>query len=166
MTVSLERPAVRPKEPPNPWEEPKGLIGLLSTISNQELGKLFMLTAVVFFLLAGLMALLMRTQLAVPENHLVGPKVFNEMFTMHGSTMMYLVVVPFLEGAGIYLLPMLLGSRDVAYPYVTAFSYWTYLLGGVAFYGSFLVGSIPSVGWFAYTPHSGCGISGTGTDNR
>src|SRR5436190_24231997 len=100
-----------PKPPPrNPWAPPSGILGAGSPISNQELGKLFMITAVIFFFLGGLMAMLMRTQLAVSENSVVGPEVFNRLFTMHGSTMMYLVIIPFLEGLGIYLLPLMLGT--------------------------------------------------------
>ncbi len=163
MALTVDRPKEAPSAP-NPWENPKGWMGVLCTIDNQSLGKMFMGTAVAFFLLAGLMAVLMRTQLASPENHFLGPEVYNRLFTMHGSTMMYLVVVPFLEGLGIYLLPMMLGSRDVAFPYITAFSYWTYLMGGITFYGSFLTGGVPNVGWFAYPPLAGPNYSGIGTD--
>lgn len=148
----------------NPWEKPPGLMGMLTVLDSQEIGKLFMGTALIFFLLAGIMALLMRAQLAHSESHLIGPEVYNRLFTMHGSTMMYLVVVPFLEGLGIYLLPLILGSRDVAFPYVTAFSYWTYLFGGVTFYCSFLLGVEPNVGWFAYPPLANLKYSGMGTD--
>lgn len=152
------------KKQPNPWESPTGMLSWMAEISNQELGKLFMITALIFFLIGGLMALLMRTQLAVSENTFLGPEVFNRLFTMHGSTMMYLVVIPFLEGLGIYLLPLVIGSRDVAYPYITAFSYWTYLFGGVVFYGSFIPGTVPNVGWFAYPPLAGPKYSTLGTD--
>jgi cytochrome c oxidase subunit I+III len=161
-TVAPSPPKPAPAK--NPWQEPKGWAAVITTIDNQQLGKMFMGTAIAFFLVAGAMALLMRTQLAVSENHFLGPEVYNRLFTMHGSTMMFLVVVPFLEGLAIYLLPMMLGSRDVSFPYVTAFSYWTYLFGGVIFYGSFLTNTVPNVGWFAYTPLSNGPYSGQGTD--
>jgi heme/copper-type cytochrome/quinol oxidase subunit 1 len=74
---------------------------------------------------------------------------------MHGSTMMYLFAVPFLEGLALYLLPLMIGSRDVAFPRLTAFGYWTYLFGGLVFYASFVFGQVPDAGWFAYTPLSG-----------
>lgn len=91
-------------------------------------------------------------------------EVNNQLLTMHGSTVMYLFAVPFLEGLALYLLPMMLGSRDVAFPRLTAFSYWTYLFGGILFYSSFFFGAVPDAGWFAYTPLSGPKYSGLGLD--
>ncbi|MBX3470691.1 MAG: cytochrome c oxidase subunit I [Planctomycetes bacterium] len=146
------------------WQGHPGLRGWLMEVNNQPLGKRFMVTAIIFFLLGGVLALLMRLQLAVSDNDLLGPQVFNQLFTMHGSTMMYLFAVPFLEGLALYLLPLQLGSRDVAFPRLTAFSYWTYLFGGVLFYASFLVGVVPDAGWFAYTPLSGPRYAGLGVD--
>jgi cytochrome c oxidase subunit I+III len=146
------------------WKGPSGLAGFLSEVNNQPLGKRFMATAFVFFLLGGVLAILMRIQLAVPHNTFLGPEVYNQFFTMHGSTMMYLFAVPFIEGLAIYLLPLMIGSRDVAYPRLTAFGYWTYLFGGVLLYTSFVIGAVPDVGWFGYTPLSGTKYSGVGTD--
>ncbi len=123
-----------------------------------------MITALAFFLVAGVMALFMRTQLIVPENTFLDPETFNQLFTMHGSTMMYLFVVPFLEGLANFILPPLIGARDLAYPRVTAFGYWLYLFGGIIFFSSFLVGAVPDAGWFAYTPLSGVDFSGLGMD--
>ncbi|MBA4147081.1 MAG: cytochrome c oxidase subunit I [Verrucomicrobia bacterium] len=135
-----------------------------AVVNNQPLGKRYMLTAFVFFTIGGVLALLMRVQLTVPENNLIDPHVFNQLFTMHGSTMMFLFAVPFLEGLTLYILPMMIGSRDVAFPRLTAFSYWTYLFGGILFYSSFLFGTVPDAGWFAYTPLSGPRYSGLGVD--
>jgi len=146
------------------WESPTGILGWLAEVNNRPLGVRFMVTAFVFFLIGGVLALLMRIQLAVSENTFLGPELYNQLFTMHGSTMMYLFSVPFLEGLALYVLPLMIGSRDVAYPRLTAFGYWTYLFGGIVFYFSFLIGTIPDAGWFAYTPLSGIKYSGLAID--
>lgn len=88
----------------------------------------------------------------------------NQLFTMHGSTMIYLFSVPFLAGLALYVLPLMIGSRDVAYPRLTAFGYWTYLFGGIVFYASFLFGEVPAGGWFAYAPLSSSKYTGLGLD--
>ncbi len=169
-TASSGAPTTAPTTPPvrdefeRTWRDQRGLVGWLMEVNNQPLGLRFMLTSLVFFLLGGVMALVLRLQLAVPGNDLVGPQVFNELFSMHGSTMMYLFVVPFLEGLTVYLLPAMIGSRDLAFPRLSAFSYWAYLFGGLLFYSSFLVGLVPDAGWFAYTPLSGPRYSGLGVD--
>jgi cytochrome c oxidase subunit I+III len=137
------------------WQSRPGWGRWFAEVNNQPLGKRFMLTAVAFFIAGGVMAMLMRVQLTVSHNDFLGPQVYNQLFTMHGATMMYLFAVPFLEGLALYLLPFLLGSRDVAFPRLTAFSYWLYLFGGIVFYASFITGSVPDAGWFAYTPLSG-----------
>lgn len=146
------------------WAGPPGWRGVLMAVNNQRLGIRFMVTSLVFFGLGGLLALLLRVQLAVPENEFVGPQTYNELFTLHGSTMMFLFAVPFLEGLALYILPLLIGSRDVAFPRLTAFSYWTYLFGGLVFYASLLTGSPPDTGWFAYVPLSGPTYAGPGMD--
>ncbi len=146
------------------WASPRGFPGWLSEVNNRPLGIRFMLTALAFFLIGGILALLMRIQLAVSENTFLGPDLYNQLFTMHGSTMMYLFSVPFLEGLALYILPLLIGSRDVAFPRLTALGYWTYLFGGILFYISFFVGEVPDAGWFAYTPLSSSKYSGLGLD--
>jgi cytochrome c oxidase subunit I+III len=146
------------------WASPSGYRGWFSAVNNQPLGKRFMLTAFIFFLLGGVLALFIRIQLSVSDNQFLGPQVYNNLFTMHGSTMMYLFAVPFLEGLALYLLPLLIGSRDVAYPRLTSFGWWCYLFGGLVFYASFIFGTIPDAGWFSYTPLSGSRYSGLGQD--
>lgn len=146
------------------WSGPPGVKGWMSVVNNQPLAKRFMITAFSFFIAGGVLALLMRIQLTFPDNDFLGPQVYNQLFTMHGSTMMYLFAVPFLEGLALYLIPLMIGSRDVAFPRLTAFSYWTFLFGGIIFYASFLVGAIPDAGWFAYVPLSGPEYSGMGLD--
>lgn len=145
------------------WSSAPGVRGWFMEVNNQPLGKRFMVTAFVFFAFGGVLALLMRIQLAGSGMEFLGPERFNQIFTMHGSTMMYLFAVPFLEGLALYLLPLMIGSRDVAFPRLTAFSWWTYLFGGILFYSSFF-GTIPDAGWFAYTPLSGPRYSGLGVD--
>jgi cytochrome c oxidase subunit I+III len=146
------------------WAPARGFPGVLAEVNNQILGVRFMVTAFVFFLLGGILALMMRVQLAVSENTWMGPQVYNELFTMHGSTMMFLFAVPFLEGLALYLLPMMIGARDVAFPRLTAYGYWVYLFGGMIFYASFLFGAVPDVGWFGYTPLSTARFTGVATD--
>ena len=146
------------------WEPAHGFPGVLSEVNNQVIGTRFMVTAFIFFLIGGLLALLMRIQLTVAENDFLGPQTYNELFTMHGSTMMFLFAVPFLEGLALYLLPMMIGARDVAFPRLTAYGYWVYLFGGILFYTSFLVGAVPDIGWFGYTPLSTSRFTGISTD--
>lgn len=146
------------------WESTEGFWGWFSVVNNQPLGERFMVTSMIFFLMGGLLALLMRIQLAFPDNTFMGPLVYNQVFTMHGSTMMFLFAVPFLEGLALYIIPLMIGSRDVAFPRLSAYSYWVYLFGGILFFVSFLTGSAPDAGWFAYTPLSGPRYSGIGID--
>lgn len=100
------------------------------------------------------MALLMRTQLIVPDNNLIGHQLYNELFTMHGTTMLFLFAVPMVEGVAIYLLPSMLGTRDLAFPRLSAFGYWCFLFGGILLYSSFLFAMVPDAGWTMYTPLS------------
>ncbi len=146
------------------WYSPTGFPEWFSEVNNRPLGVRFMVTAFAFFLISGALTILMRIQLIVPNNEFMSPQTFNQLFTMHGSTMMYLFAVPFLEGLALYMLPQMIGSRDVAYPRLTALGYWCYLFGGMVFYASFLVGEVPDAGWFAYTPLSGRDYSGLGLD--
>jgi cytochrome c oxidase subunit I+III len=146
------------------WETPPGLAGWISEVNNRPLGIRYMVTALAFFFVGVILAMVMRTQLAVPDNHLLTPDVYNGVFTMHGSTMLYLFAVPFLEGLGLYLVPLLIGSRDVAFPRVTSFGYWMYLFGGLLMYASVFSGHVPDSGWTAYTPLSGPRFSGIGMD--
>jgi cytochrome c oxidase subunit I+III len=148
----------------NTWQNEPGWCGFFTVVNNQPLGKRFMLTSMTFFFLAGVLALLMRIQLAIPDNEMMDPRFYNQLFTMHGSTMMFLFAVPFMEGLALYILPLILGSRDVSFPRLSAFSYWTYLFGGIFFFVSFFIGQAPDAGWFAYTPLSGPKYSTIGID--
>src|SRR3954471_22541790 len=147
------------------WRPKPGLVGWLSVTTHQQIGMRYIVTAFVFLLLGGVEALLMRLQLAVPDNGLLGPLRYNQTFTMHGTTMMFLFAVPVMEGMGVYLVPMMLGTRNVAFPRLNAFGYWIYLAGGLFLYGCVFFNMIPDAGWFAYPPLSGPQFSpGKGVD--
>jgi cytochrome c oxidase subunit 1 len=136
------------------WREPPGFWGWLTSVDHKSIAKRYVVTAFVFFLLGGLEAAVMRLQLARPQNHLVDADQYNQLFTTHGSTMMFLFAVPVMEAVALYLVPLMVGTRNVAFPRLNQFGYYTYLFGGLMLYGGFLVGSGPDAGWFAYTPLS------------
>ncbi len=155
-----DRRVIRPEEPANErlekvWNDPPGVLGWFRALQNDALGGRMIVLSFVFFLVAGIMALLMRIQLIRPENNFVGADTFNELFTMHGSTMMFLFAVPMLEGFAIFLLPFLLGNREMPFPRLGQFSFFTFLLGGMLFFSSYLFDAVPDAGWFAYVPLSG-----------
>ena len=146
------------------WTSPSGFIGWLSIVNSRPLGTRYIITSLSFFFVGFILAVIMRSQLAVPENNLLGPDAYNAIFTMHGSTMLYLFAVPFIEALGIYFVPLLIGSRDLAYPRLTNLGYYLYLFGGLIMYSSTLFGLTPDAGWTAYTPLSGPMHSGRGLD--
>ncbi|HEX6643229.1 MAG TPA: cbb3-type cytochrome c oxidase subunit I, partial [Gemmatimonadales bacterium] len=113
------------------WESPRGLIGWLRDVNNIPIAHRYLVTGFTFFLIGGLLALLMRIQLGSPENTFLDAETYNQLFTMHGTTMMFLFVIPFIEALANYMLPLHLGTRDLPFPRLTAFSYWTYLFGGI-----------------------------------
>ncbi|MDQ3963340.1 MAG: cytochrome c oxidase subunit I [Actinomycetota bacterium] len=138
------------------WADPPGLGGQLRAVQNDAIGKRLLLTGFFFLLLGGSFdSVLIRLQLALPENDLISAQLFNELFTNHGSVTMFLVIIPIFEGFAILLLPLLLGTREMPFPRLGAFAYWTFLLGGLLYYSSTLFGLVPNAGWFAYTPLSG-----------
>ncbi|HJR17532.1 MAG TPA: cbb3-type cytochrome c oxidase subunit I, partial [Gemmatimonadales bacterium] len=134
------------------WSSPRGLLGILREVNNIPIAHRYMITGFGFFLLGGLLALLMRIQLGTPENTFLDAETYNQIFTMHGTTMMFLFVIPFIEALANYMLPLLIGTRDLPFPRMTAFSYWTFLFGGLFLYSSFFFGLAPDGGWFAYVP--------------
>jgi cytochrome c oxidase subunit 1 len=137
------------------WALAKGPFAWFREVNPQVIGIRYVVTAFVFFILGGLEALLMRLQLARPENHFLNPDLYNQIFTMHGSTMMFLFAVPVIEGFGVYFVPLLLGARSVCLPRLNAFGYYIYLFGGIFLYIGLLTNTGPDAGWFAYTPLSG-----------
>lgn len=135
------------------WGNPRGWRAL-SVVNHGNIAKRFMVTAAVFFVVAGLLSMLMRAQLALPNHRFMGAEAYNQAFTMHGSIMMFLFAVPVLQGLGAYLLPKMIGARDLVFPRLAAFAYWCYLFGGIIFTSSLLMGVAPNAGWFMYTPLS------------
>jgi cytochrome c oxidase subunit 1 len=137
------------------WRRPPGFIGWLATVDHKEIGRRYIVTALIFLALGGVLALLMRMQLARPDNAMIGASRFNELFTMHGSTMMFLFAVPVMEGVAVYIIPLMLGTRSTAFPRLNAFSYYMYLFGGLLLWAAFALNIAPDIGWFAYPPLSG-----------
>jgi cytochrome c oxidase subunit 1 len=137
------------------WAEQPGLRGWLSVVNHRDIGRRYIVTAFVYFLLAGLLAAMMRIQLAVPDNRFLGPDMYNQVFTMHGTVMMFLFAVPIMEALGIYFVPLMVGARNIAFPRLNAFSYWMFLFGGIFIFVMFALNTGPDVGWFAYPPLSG-----------
>jgi cytochrome c oxidase subunit 1/cytochrome c oxidase subunit I+III len=130
------------------------LAGWLCAIDHKRVGILYMLSALLFFLAGGMEAMVMRAQLAAPNLKLIAPEVYNRMFTMHGTTMIFLVAMPVLTGFGVYLTPLMIGANDMALPRLGALSFWLQFFGGVLLYISFASGSAPDAGWFSYAPLS------------
>ena len=126
----------------------------LSTVDHKRIAVLYMMTALVFFIIGGTEALFMRLQLAVLNNHFLQPDTFNQLFTMHGTTMIFLVVMPVLFGLVNYVLPLQIGARDMAFPRLNAFGFWCVPFGGILLHFSVLAGGAPAVGWFSYAPLS------------
>ncbi len=126
----------------------------LAAVNHSVVGVRFMVTAAVFFALGGMLAMLIRAQLATPGSAFLGPAIYNQIFTMHGTIMMFLFAIPMLEGLALYMLPKLLGARDLAFPRLSAFGYWCYLFGGMILIAALLGGVAPRDGWFMYTPLS------------
>src|ERR1700735_2562055 len=131
----------------------------LTTVDHKKIGIMYIVYALLFLVVAGFEAVLMRIQLMVPNNHFVSPQVFNRLFTMHGTTMVFFVGIPILFGFGNYLIPLMIGARDMPYPRLTAFGFWVTAFGGLFLYASFFAGNTfmqagiaPDVGWFAYAP--------------
>src|SRR3954471_22130657 len=137
------------------WAPAPGLLGWFSETGHKEIGLRYIVTAMCFFAAAGIEAALMRFQLAKPNNTFLGPDTYNQLFTMHGTTMMFLFAVPVMEGMGIYLVPLMVGTRNVAFPRLNAFGYFVYLFGGLFLYTMFFLGAGADAGWFAYVPLSG-----------
>lgn len=134
------------------WETPKTVWGWLSTVDHKEIGKRYIVTAFAFLALGGGEALAMRLQLAGPNQTLVGAQAYIQLFSMHGITMIFWYASPILSGFANYLIPLMIGARDMAFPRVNAFSYWTFLLSGLFLYSGLLFSQAPHAGWFAYVP--------------
>ncbi len=137
------------------WRHRPGFWGWVCSVEHKSIATRYIATAVVFFILGGIEAAVMRAQLARPENAVLGPDAYNQFFTMHGSTMMFLFAVPVMDAMGLYLVPLMIGTRNVAFPRLNAYGYWVYLFGGLFLYVMFFLNTGPDVGWFAYVPLAG-----------
>ena len=168
MAATVDTPTATPTQQPVPQvvtravrPEPKGWTSWVTTTDHKRIGIMYMVTTFVFFLLGGAEALLMRLQLGAPDNTLITSGTYNALFTMHGTTMVFLFVVPMMAGFGNYFVPLMIGARDMAFPKLNALSYWLLLAGGIVFYGSLFFGA-PEAGWTSYTPLSSVAYSPNG----
>jgi len=151
---SLPRPKGELEALERAWETPRGW-RRLTVVNNTHIGLLYLGTALLFFVLAGILALIMRAQLALPNNDLVSHQLYNQLFTMHGTVMMFLFAVPVIEALGVFLLPGMVGARDLPFPRLGTFAYWAYAIGGLIFFGTLFFNVAPDGGWFMYPPLTG-----------
>ena len=150
----------------------------LTAVNNNYVGFFYVAAAFLFFLLAGVLALVMRVQLALPLNGILPQETYNQFFTMHGTVMMFLFAVPAVEAIGVMLLPQMLAARDLPFPRLSAYAFWAYFVGGLCFFASLFFGLAPDGGWFMYppltstpirpasTPTSGCSASASSRSPR
>ncbi len=134
------------------FDKNKGILSWLTTVDHKKIGIMYLYTTFFFFVVGGIMALLVRVQLAEPKNHFLSEAQYNQIFTMHGTTMIFLWVIPVLAGFGNYVVPLMIGARDMAFPRINALSYWLIPLGGLVMYSGFLFGGTGDAGWTGYVP--------------
>ena len=158
MATTVDYPLQRKIENPE-FSFSEVLYKWVATVDHKRLGLMYIATALLFFVIAGLMAAVIRLQLAFPNGHVVDPDTYNRLFTMHGTTMVFLVGMPMVAGFSNYLVPLMIGARDMAFPRLNSFGYWIFLFGGFLLYFSYIggnglagAGSAPDIGWFAYSP--------------
>jgi heme/copper-type cytochrome/quinol oxidase subunit 1 len=144
-----------------PEARPRGWLEWLTTTDHKKIGILYLFATFLFFILGGVEALLMRLQLAQPDSTLINPETYNGLVSIHGTTMIFLFVVPVLAGFGNYMVPLMIGARDMAFPRLNALSFWLLLFGGIAFYAS-LFFEPPQAGWTSYAPLSDDAFSSSG----
>jgi cytochrome c oxidase subunit I+III len=136
------------------WASDPGWRRWFTTVNHSDIGRMFLTLAVVYFFIGGILAMLIRAQLASPRSPFMGPEIYNQIFTMHGTIMMFLFAIPLFEGLAVYFLPKLLGARDLAFPRLTAFGFWCYAFGGSMLLFALVAGIAPDSGWFMYPPLS------------
>ncbi|MDZ7705982.1 MAG: cbb3-type cytochrome c oxidase subunit I, partial [Trueperaceae bacterium] len=129
-----------------------GLVSWLTTIDHKRIGIMYFVAGFIFFVVGGLEALVIRAQLAAPNQTLVSPELYNQLFTMHGTTMIFLGIMPLSAAFFNYMIPLMIGARDVAFPRLNAFSLWTFIAGGLLINTSWFLGGAPNAGWFGYAP--------------
>ena len=150
--ASIDYPLDQPRASVPELTFSRAIYRWLATVDHKRLGLMYIIAMLLFFVVSGSMAVLMRIQLAVPNNHFLNPETFNQLFTMHGTTMVFLVGMPMVAGLANYLVPLMIGARDMAFPRLNAFGFWAFLFGGILLYSSYAVGAVPDVGWFGYAP--------------
>ncbi|HEX3661484.1 MAG TPA: cytochrome c oxidase subunit I [Acidobacteriaceae bacterium] len=136
------------------WETPKGVWGWFATVDHKEIGMRYLFTAFMFMVVGGVEALIMRLQLARPDQNLLRPETYDQLFSMHGITMIFWYAQPILSGFAIYVIPLMIGARDMAFPRLNAFTYWVFLLSGIFLYIAPIMGQAPHAGWFSYMPYT------------
>jgi cytochrome c oxidase subunit I+III len=162
---TLPRPPEELERLKEVWLPPPGIFAKITAVNNTFIGVYYIGTAFVFFILAGILALIMRAQLAVPENDLIDNITYNQIFTTHGTVMMFLFAVPIVEALAVYLLPGMLAARDLPFPRLSAYAFWAYFIGGTVFFCSLFFGKAPDGGWFIYPPSTSSEYSpGTNID--
>ena len=152
MNLRIDIP--EPASPLPRLRSPNGFLSWLSTVDHKQIGIMYLISSLFFFFAGFIEALLMRIQLMKPENTVLSPEAYNQIFTMHGTTMIFLVLMPMIIGFITYLLPLMIGANEMAFPRLNAFSFWTFLFGGLLLNFSFFAGGAPNVGWFSYVPLS------------
>jgi cytochrome c oxidase subunit 1 len=170
--ASIDYPLDRPQLEETEFSFSETLYKWVATVDHKRLGLMYIVTALLFLVVAGIMAGVIRWQLAFPNGHVVDPDTYNRLFTMHGTTMVFLVGMPMVAGFSNYLVPLMIGARDMAFPRLNAFGFWIFLFGGLLLYFSYIggsglngAGSAPDVGWFAYAPLTSKAFSrGASTD--
>jgi cytochrome c oxidase subunit I len=136
------------------WETPKSVRGWFATVDHKQLGIRYLITAFFFLVIGGVEALLMRIQLSRADSSFLSAEAYNQIFTMHGITMIFWYAAPILSGFAVYLVPLMIGARDMAFPRLNAFTYWAYLFSGILLYVAPVIGQAPHAGWFAYVPYT------------
>ena len=155
VTIPAEELALEHLRLDKTWRDKPGIWGALSSVNHKTIGRRYIATAFAMFLMAGLLAGVMRLQLSRPENRIVGPDLYNQIFTVHGTTMMFLFAVPIMSALGLYFVPLMVGTRDIAFSRLNAFGYWTFLTGALFIWIAFALNTGPDNGWFSYTPLAG-----------
>jgi cytochrome c oxidase subunit 1/cytochrome c oxidase subunit I+III len=130
----------------------QGLLQWISSVDHKQIGIMYLLVSLLFLFFGGALAMLMRIQLAIPDNHFLTPQAYNQVFTMHGTTMIFFVLMPAILGFSVYLTPLMIGANDMAFPRLNAMGLWLTFFGGLFLYFSFLAGGAPNAGWFNYAP--------------
>jgi len=149
------------KEPLPSLKTGRGKLLWIASTDHKQLGIMYLWLALFFFVIGGLEAMAIRAQLALPDNDLISPELYNQIFTMHGTTMIFLVLMPAMIGLATYLVPLMIGANEMAFPRLNAFSFWMTCLGGMLLYFSFFAGGAPDAGWFNYAPLSESNYSPT-----